>query len=148
MPTIHRSQRVPYTAAQMFDLVNDVEAYPEFLHGVRDARIEERGDGYIQATIDIGVSGIHKSFTTRNTFERPQRLDIELVSGPFRHLDGLWEFEDVGERQCEVSVKLTFEVVRSPLSFVFSMVFEELVRAQVAAFVQRAKAVYGEVDDT
>lgn len=143
MRTIQRSQRVPYTAAQMFDLVNDVEAYPEFVHGVRAAHIEEHDNESMLATIDIGMRGIHKSFTTRNTFERPRRLNIELVSGPFRHLDGLWEFEDVGEQESEVSVTLSFEVMRSPLSFVFSMVFEELVRAQVAAFVQRAYAVYG-----
>jgi len=134
---------VPYTAEQMFDLVNDIEAYPEFLHWVRDARVEERGDGYMKATLDIGISGIHKSFTTLNTFDRPHRLDIELVSGPFRHLDGLWEFEDVGDGECHVSVTLSFEVIASPLSMVFSMVFEELVRAQVAAFVQRAEALYG-----
>jgi ribosome-associated toxin RatA of RatAB toxin-antitoxin module len=144
MPTIHRSCRVQHTAAEMFDLVNDIEAYPEFLHWVRAARIDERGDDYMKATMDIGISGIHKSFTTLNTFERPQRLDIELVSGPFRHLDGLWEFEDVGDNECEVSVTLTFEVVASPLSMVFSMVFEELVRAQVTAFVHRADVVYGE----
>lgn len=134
---------MPYTAEQMFDLVNDIEAYPEFLHWVRDARVEERGDGYMKATLDIGISGIHKSFTTLNTFDRPHRLDIELVSGPFRHLDGLWEFEDVGDGECHVSVTLSFEVIASPLSMVFSMVFEELVRAQVAAFVQRAEALYG-----
>lgn len=134
---------MPYTAEQMFDLVNDIEAYPEFLHWVRDARVEERGDGYMKATLDIGISGIHKSFTTLNTFDRPHRLDIELVSGPFRHLDGLWEFEDVGDGECDVSVTLSFEVIASPLSMVFSMVFEELVRAQVAAFVQRAEALYG-----
>lgn len=143
MPTIQRSQRVPYTAAQMFDLVNDVEAYPEFVYGVHAARIEEQDHESMLATVDIGIKGIHKSFTTRNTFERPRRLNIELVSGPFRHLDGLWEFEDVGEQESEVSVTLTFEVMRSPLSFVFSMVFEELVRAQVTAFVERARAVYG-----
>jgi len=143
MPTIHRSCRVPHTAAEMFDLVNDIEAYPEFLHWVRAARIDERGDDFVKATMDIGISGIHKSFTTLNTFERPQRLDIELVSGPFRHLDGLWEFEDIGDGECEVAVTLTFEVVASPLSMVFSMVFEELVRAQVSAFVHRADAIYG-----
>jgi ribosome-associated toxin RatA of RatAB toxin-antitoxin module len=143
MPTIHRSCRVPHTAAEMFDLVNDIEAYPEFLHWVRAARIDERGDDYMKATMDIGISGIHKSFTTLNTFERPQRLDIELVSGPFRHLDGLWEFDDVGDGECEVSVALTFEVLASPLSMVFSMVFEELVRAQVSAFVHRADTIYG-----
>lgn len=134
---------MPHTAEEMFDLVNDIEAYPEFLHWVRDARIEERGDGYMKATLDVGVGGVHKSFTTLNTFERPHRLDIELVSGPFRHLDGLWEFEEVGDGECEVSVTLSFEVIASPLSMVFSMVFEELVRAQVAAFVQRAEELYG-----
>jgi len=143
MRTVHRSCRVPHTAEEMFDLVNDIEAYPEFLHWVRGARIDERGDGYMKATLDIGIGGIHKSFTTLNTFERPHRLDIELVSGPFRHLDGLWEFEDVGDGECEVSVTLSFEVIASPLSMVFSMLFEELVRAQVAAFVQRAEALYG-----
>lgn len=143
MPTIHRSQRVAHSATEMFDLVNDVESYPEFLHWCRSARIEERGDDYVEATLDIGISGIHKSFTTRNTFERPKRVDIDLITGPFRHLDGLWEFEDLPEGGCEVSVTLTFEVVRSPFSMVFSMVFEELVKAQVAAFVHRADALYG-----
>jgi len=142
MPTVHRKQRVRHRAAEMFDLVNDVESYPQFLHWCRSARIEERGENFVKATLDIGVSGIHKSFTTRNTFERPRRLDIELITGPFRHLDGLWEFEDVGDGESEVSVTLSFEVVRSPLSMVFSMVFEELVRAQVAAFVQRADDIY------
>ncbi|HEX7079562.1 MAG TPA: type II toxin-antitoxin system RatA family toxin [Gammaproteobacteria bacterium] len=142
MPTIHRRERVPYTATEMFDLVNDVESYPRFLHWCRSAQIEERGDGYMKARLDIGVSGIHKSFTTLNTFERPHRVDIELVRGPFRHLDGLWEFKDVGEGESEVSVTLNFEVVPSPFSMVFAVVFEELVRAQVAAFIHRAEALY------
>ncbi|HEU4618534.1 MAG TPA: type II toxin-antitoxin system RatA family toxin [Gammaproteobacteria bacterium] len=143
MPRIYRSARVPYAAAQMFDLVNDVEAYPEFLQWCRGARINRRGEGYIEATLDIGVGGIHKSFTTRNVFERPRRLVIDLISGPFRHLDGVWEFEDLDEGGSEVSLSLTFEVIRSPLSVVFSMVFEELARQQMAAFVHRADALYG-----
>lgn len=143
MPAVHRSRRVKYSAEQMFDLVNDVEAYPQFLHWCRNARIDERGEGYVKATLDIGISGIHKSFTTLNTFERPHRVDIELVSGPFRHLDGLWEFEELEDGGCNVTVTLRFEVARSPFSVVFSMLFEELVRAQVAAFVHRAEAVYG-----
>ena len=142
MPTVQRKQRVRHRAEEMFDLVNDVESYPQFLHWCRSARIDERGENYVQATLDIGVSGVHKSFTTRNTFERPRRLDIELITGPFRHLDGLWEFEDAGNGECEVSVTLNFEVVRSPFAMVFSMVFEELVRAQVAAFVHRADDLY------
>jgi ribosome-associated toxin RatA of RatAB toxin-antitoxin module len=143
MPKIHRSARVAYEAAQMFDLVNDVEAYPEFLQWCRGARIDRRGEGYVEATLDIGVSGIHKSFTTRNVFDRPRRLVIELISGPFRHLDGVWEFENLEGGGSEVSLSLTFEVIRSPFSVVFSMVFEELARAQMAAFVHRADALYG-----
>jgi ribosome-associated toxin RatA of RatAB toxin-antitoxin module len=143
MPKIYRTARVAYEAAQMFDLVNDVESYPEFLQWCRAARIDGRGEGFIEATLDIGVSGIHKSFTTRNVFERPRRLAIELVSGPFRQLHGVWEFKDLDGGGSEVSLSLTFEVVRSPLSVVFSMVFEELARAQMAAFVHRADALYG-----
>ncbi|HEX5420808.1 MAG TPA: type II toxin-antitoxin system RatA family toxin [Gammaproteobacteria bacterium] len=142
MPTIHRSAQVPYEAAQMFDLVNDVEAYPEFLQWCRAARIVGRGEGFVDAALDIGIGGIYKSFTTRNSFERPQRLQIDLVSGPFRHLDGLWEFRSLERGGSEVSLSLTFEVVRSPFSVVFSMVFEELARAQMAAFVHRAEALY------
>lgn len=143
MPKIHRSARVAYDAAQMFDLVNDVEAYPQFLHWCRAARVNRRGDDFLEATLDIGISGIHKSFTTRNVFERPKRLAIELISGPFRHLDGVWEFDDLEGGGSEVSLSLTFEVVRSPFSVVFSMVFEELARAQMAAFVHRADVLYG-----
>lgn len=143
MASIHRSARVAYAAAQMFDLVSDVEAYPEFLHWCRAARVDRRGEDYVEATLSIGVRGIRKSFTTRNTFERPRRLVIELVSGPFRRLNGVWEFTDLEEGGSEVSLSLTFEVMPSPLSVVFSMVFEELARAQMAAFVQRAERVYG-----
>jgi ribosome-associated toxin RatA of RatAB toxin-antitoxin module len=143
MPKIHRSARVAYAAAQMFDLVNDVEAYPQFLHWCRAARVNRRGDDFIEATLDIGIRGVHKSFTTRNVFERPKRVAIELISGPFRHLDGVWEFEDLEGGGSEVSLSLTFEVVRSPFSVVFSMVFEELARAQMAAFVHRADVLYG-----
>jgi ribosome-associated toxin RatA of RatAB toxin-antitoxin module len=143
MPTIHRSSRVRHSAEQMFNLVNDIEAYPTFLHWCRGARIEERGENYVMATLDIGISGIHKTFSTRNTFEPPHKLDIELVSGPFRHLDGLWEFKPLEDGGSEVSIALNFEVKGSPFAMVFSMVFEEIVRAQIAAFVHRADVVYG-----
>jgi ribosome-associated toxin RatA of RatAB toxin-antitoxin module len=143
MRSIRRSARVPYTAAQMFDLVNDVEAYPQFLHWCRGARIEGRGGDTIEAVLDIGISGIHKSFRTRNSLEAPNAIEIELISGPFRHLDGKWSFEDLEDGGSQVSLLLEFEVVASPLSMIFSTVFEELARSQMNAFVERARVLYG-----
>lgn len=143
MRSIRRSARVPHTAAQMFDLVNDVEAYPQFLHWCRGARIERCEGDTIDAVLDIGISGIHKSFRTRNTLLAPTAIEIQLVSGPFRHLDGKWSFEDRAEGGSEVSLVLEFEVVTSPLSMIFSTVFEELARSQMNAFVVRARELYG-----
>lgn len=143
MRSIRRSARVPYTAAQMFDLVNDVEAYPQFLHWCRGARIERRDGATIEAVLDIGISGIHKSFRTRNTLQAPDAIEIELVSGPFRRLDGKWAFEDLDDGGSKVSLLLEFEVVASPLSMIFSTVFEELARSQMNAFVDRARELYG-----
>lgn len=144
MRRIQREARVPYTASQMFGLVNDVESYPAFVHWCRDARIERRDGDTIEAAIDIGVSGIHKSFRTRNTSYPPRRIVIELLSGPFRHLDGEWTFEDLPDGGCKVSLLLSFEVSAFPLNSLFSLVFEELARAQVEAFIARARVLYGE----
>jgi ribosome-associated toxin RatA of RatAB toxin-antitoxin module len=143
MPHVQREARVPYTAAQMFALVNDVESYPEFLPWCRAARIERRDGEALEAVLEIGLRGIHKSFRTRNTLERPRRIRIELVSGPFTHLNGVWSFEDLDEGGSRVGVSLDFEVKRSPFAALFASVFEELVRSQMAAFIRRAHACYG-----
>ncbi|HEY8521699.1 MAG TPA: type II toxin-antitoxin system RatA family toxin [Gammaproteobacteria bacterium] len=145
MRRVHVSERVPYTAAQMFDLVNDVEAYPRFLPWCRDARIESRHDNVVVASLDIGIRGIHKSFKTRNVLDRPRSIDMQLVSGPFRRLEGGWRFEDLGAEGARVSLSLEFEVDPSPFSLVFSLMFEELGRTQMAAFISRARTVYGAV---
>jgi ribosome-associated toxin RatA of RatAB toxin-antitoxin module len=143
MPAIRRSARVPYTAAQMFDLVNDIEAYPQFLHWCRGARVAVSAADTVEATVDIGIGGMHKSFMTRNTLERPRRIGITLLSGPFRRLDGAWTFADVPGGGTDVELALDYEVNYSPLAFVFAAVFEEVARSQLNAFVRRAGAVYG-----
>ena len=128
----------------MYELINDIESYPSFVPGCTAARVVSRKEGEVVATLQIKRGPLKAEFTTRNLLEPSRRVLMQLVSGPFRHLDGLWEFEDLGDGECELSVTLTFEVIASPLSMVFSMVFEELVRAQVSAFVDRADVVYGE----
>jgi ribosome-associated toxin RatA of RatAB toxin-antitoxin module len=127
----------------MFDLVNDVESYPKFLHWCRGARIESIQGNTVEATLDIGVLGFHQRFRTRNTLQRPERIGIDLVSGPFRRLRGEWRFVAAQEQETDISLTLTFEVTLSPFGVVFAKVFEELAVAQMAAFVERAKKVYG-----
>jgi ribosome-associated toxin RatA of RatAB toxin-antitoxin module len=143
LPTVKRSTRVPYTPEQMFDLVNDVESYPQFLHWCRGARIESRHGSTVEATLDIGVFGFHQSFRTRNTLQRPERIGIDLVSGPFRRLRGEWRFTAAQDRLTDISLTLTFEVTLSPFGVVFAKVFEELAVSQMTAFVERAKKIYG-----
>lgn len=142
MPTVQRSARVSYTREQMFDLVNDVERYPDFLHWCRGARIDLREGDTLEATLDIGVLGFHQRFRTRNTLQRPEKIGIDLVSGPFRRLHGEWRFVAV-EGGTEISLSLTFEVTLSPFGVVFAKVFEELAASQMSAFTTRAAKLYG-----
>ena len=143
MPTVQRSSRVSYTAQQMFDLVNDVEKYPEFLHWCSGARVDVRQGNTVEATLDIGMLGLQRSFRTRNTLRTPERILIELVSGPFRRLRGEWKFTDLPTGGSEVSLTLAFEVTVSPIGVVFSKVFEEVAGAQMDAFIARAAKLYG-----
>ena len=127
----------------MFDLVNDVESYPKFLHWCRGARVDARYANSLEATLDIGMLGFHQSFRTRNTLVRPERIGIDLVSGPFRRLRGEWRFNKTPDGGTEISLALVFEVTLSPFGAVFAKVFEELAAAQMTAFTDRAKKIYG-----
>jgi ribosome-associated toxin RatA of RatAB toxin-antitoxin module len=89
MRTIHRSASVPYTPAQMFDLVNDIGSYPRFLPWCKAARVLQRDTRQIRAMLTVAKRGVEKSFTTLNLLQPPQRIEIRLVEGPFRRLDGL-----------------------------------------------------------
>jgi ribosome-associated toxin RatA of RatAB toxin-antitoxin module len=126
----------------MFDLVNDVEQYPKFLHWCRGARIDARQGNTIEATLEIGGFGVEQSFRTRNTLQRPERIGIDLVSGPFRRLRGEWRFV-AANGGTDISLALAFEVTLSPFGVVFAKVFEELAAAQMTAFVARATNIYG-----
>jgi ribosome-associated toxin RatA of RatAB toxin-antitoxin module len=143
LPTVQRRARVAYTAAQMFDLVNDIESYPQFLHWCTGARVVSRQGSVIEATVDIGVLGFHRAFRTRNTLTPPERIQIELVSGPFRRLRGEWRFDDLSGGGSDAALSLAFEVTMSPFGVVFSKIFEELAGSQMSAFIKRAETLYG-----
>ena len=131
----------------MFDLVNDVDAYPDYLHWCRSSSVERISDTEVVATLKVGIGGIHRSFTTRNRLTRPDEITMELVTGPFDAFKGSWVFSAVANGGCAVELNLAFEVSTAPLEMLFASLFEEMVRTQVAAFVSRAHDIYGNVVD-
>ena len=133
---------MPYKAEQMFDLVNDVAAYPSFLPWCRSVTVNNVSNDALEATLDVGVGALHKRFSTRNALARPNRIDLALVDGPFRQLSGSWRFDAVAEGGCDVSLELDFEVASRPLKLIFERAFEELARSQLDAFLSRAKELY------
>lgn len=142
MATVSRSALVSYTAEQMFDLVADVPSYPEFLPLCAGASANE-ADGATLATVEMSVAGLKKSFTTRNTNMRPDRIELELVDGPFSELEGTWIFENLGDDGSKVSLELEFEFGSRLLAAAVGPVFEKLSNSMIDAFTERAGVVYG-----
>jgi ribosome-associated toxin RatA of RatAB toxin-antitoxin module len=149
MPVVRRNARVPHSARQMFDLVSDIDAYPQFLDWCTGARIEGSAVGEVTASVDIGIAGISQSFRTRNTLteptaDTPGHIAMALVQGPFKRLQGDWSFTPQAGGGCHVAMDLDYELSFSPLKFVLSAIFDEIARSQMSAFVRRAAQVYGD----
>lgn len=143
MTTIKRSALVPYTQRQMFELVNDIEDYPRFLPWCHASTILKKETDDIEASLDIKWSGIHKSITTRNHLRPYHRIEITLVHGPFKHLQGVWHFIPLGEKGCKVSVDLEFEFTGHLIDKMFQPIFSHIANSLVDAFCKRAVEVYG-----
>src|SRR5690606_32920832 len=109
MIRIERSALVTYSAQQMFDLVNDIESYPQFMHGCQAAHVIERSGQEVTAELTLGKAGLKQSFTTRNTLNRPTDIDMHLVEGPFRHFSAAWHFKPLTDSACKVSLQMEFE---------------------------------------
>ncbi len=142
MPEVHRSALVPYSPAQMFDLVRDVDRYPEFLGWVRAAEVHEETAVWQRATLEIQLIGMVRRFTTRNLLVPGQELLMELDSGPFRSLTGKWRFQAVGEG-CRVSLDLAFDTGPSLLLRPFQRSFSQMADRMVDDFTRRAEQVHG-----
>lgn len=140
---VQRSALVPYAAEKMYSLVNDVEAYPLFLPHCRSARILERQEHVLLASIDLAKGALHRSFTTRNLLEPPHRIHLQLVQGPFRSLSGHWEFTALEKNRTRVALDLEFEFANRLLALAVGPVFHHLANSLVDAFVDRAQVVYG-----
>lgn len=143
MIEIRRSALVPFTPAQMFDLVTDIQAYPKRFSWCTGAQILERPeDDVLVARLDLKFAGLRQSFTTRNTTEPPHRLHMALVDGPFRSLDGVWEFASLGEDGCKVSFALDFEYAGRFGSSAIKLGFQSLASKMVDDFAREARNVY------
>ena len=139
---IRRSAIVRYTPAQMFDLVNDIEAYPRRFAWCTGARVLTREKSTLTARLELRIAGIAQAFTTRNTMTPPQRIELQLVEGPFRHLAGAWEFAALGETGCKVSLALDFDYsgLMAPL---MRAGFQKLADRLVDEFCVEAQRSYG-----
>ncbi|MDH5778437.1 MAG: type II toxin-antitoxin system RatA family toxin [Gammaproteobacteria bacterium] len=140
---INKSALVPYSATQMFDLVDDIDAYAEFLPWCRTSTVLSRGENEVTASLEIAHSGLNKSFTTRNLNETGTKITMQLVEGPFKKLEGVWQFEQLGDKGCKVSLVLDFEFSNKLVGMTFGSIFGQMAGTLVDAFTQRATQVYG-----
>ncbi len=143
MIEIRRSALVKYSPAQMFDLVNEVEAYPKRFPWCVGAEILERQGDALVARLDLKFAGFRQSFTTRNSIDPPHRLQLSLVDGPFRSLEGVWNFLALGDSGCKVTLALDFDYANRLGGAALKLGFQGLAGRMVDDFCREAQRVYG-----
>lgn len=143
MTTIERSALVPYSAEQMFRLVDDIESYPAFMQGCQEARIIERNDDEVVGELTLGKAGIRQSFTTRNRLDPPHRMEMSLVEGPFTDFNAVWTFQPLSEEACKVSLRMQFRFSSGLMGMALNRLFQHSANALVDDIVARAGRLYG-----
>lgn len=138
---VSRSALVPHSASHMYQLVADIEAYPDFLPWCANATILKRSAEEVEATLSLAKGPISKAFTTRNTLHPEARIELHLLDGPFKSLQGEWRFEQLGEDGSRVQLELEFEFSSRLLAMTVGPVFNEIANTMVQAFCDRARAL-------
>lgn len=144
MTTVTKSALVPFSSAQMYSLVNDVERYPEFLPWCSDGRLISSNDRELCGEIEVSRAGVRQRFTTCNLLDENRRIDIGLKDGPFKRLDGHWLFTSLREDACKVELVLNFEFSGALINRAFGRVFNQIAITLVDAFCKRAGELYGD----
>ena len=139
MPDIKRSALMPYPAAFMYSVVNDVEAYPEFLPWCGGAKIHARDAEFMDASIRIQRAGFERWFRTRNRMTEGESIEISLVDGPFENLEGRWRFVPLGEEACRVELELHFRMKAGIGSAIMATAFTRIADTMVDSFCERAR---------
>ena len=143
MTIISRSALLPYKSIILFDLVNDIESYPQYMDGCVGAEILRRDDSLVEARLDLAKGGIAQSFSTRNRLMGTEEIILELLEGPFDYFEGRWGFQSLGETACKLSLQLEFAVNSKILGVAASKLFEMVTNNLVDALGKRAGEVHG-----
>lgn len=139
---VNKSVLMPYSREQVYALVNDIHSYPEFLPWCAAAQIKELNETYLTAEIIIVKGPIRVTFMTKNELLPPEKIKMHLHSGPFRELEGFWQFDALSEKACRVTLQIQFEFENKLLCMSVSSVFQQILSSLVDAFLDRARVLY------
>lgn len=142
MTNVKKARTVAFSCEQMYNLVNDVERYAEFLPYFVESVVHHRDEDEVQATLTVTAVGMQKSFTTRNRLQANKMIEIRLIDGPFSHLEGFWRFDETQEG-CLISFDLEFDFAGRMFSMLLGPAFEQVTNTMVDAFCDRAQVLYG-----
>ena len=142
MALVEKTVLVPYSAEQMFNLVDHVEDYPQFLPWCGGTSVTRLDETTVRATVRIDYHHIRQSFTTENVRKPPERIDMKLQQGPFRQLDGCWLFIPLTPTDCKIAFRLHYEFSSKLLEKLVGPVFHYIANSFVDAFIRRAEKVY------
>jgi len=143
MANVNKSALVPFSAEQMYRLVDNVDNYHKFLPWCGSSEEIERKDNYVVGSVTIAKGGVNKKFTTKNILHEYNLIEIILVDGPFKKLQGSWQFTELKEDACKVSLDLEYEFSSKILSIVVGPVFNQVANSMVDSFVKQARVAYG-----
>jgi ribosome-associated toxin RatA of RatAB toxin-antitoxin module len=143
MHHISKSAIVPYTPQQMFELVNNIDDYSQFLNWCDSSSILNQSDDQITASVQINQGGLKQSFSTLNTLTPYKSIEMQLLDGPFDELSGEWRFEALGKNASKVHLTLQFKFKSMVIDMALSPIFKSIANSQLDAFVARAKYIYG-----
>lgn len=142
MPSISKSALVSHTSSEMFELVDDVASYKEFLPWCGGSEELSRDDDEVKASVMISHSGLNKTFTTLNRRQKGKMIEMELIDGPFKHLHGFWRFDSLSDEACKISLDLEYEFSNMLLGMAIGPVFNQIANSMVDSFCLRADAIY------
>ncbi|MCY1283335.1 Ribosome association toxin RatA [compost metagenome] len=140
---IQRSALLPYPAQSLYDLVNDVARYPEFLPWCAASEVREVSETHMVARLTVAKGGISQQFVTRNVLVPGQSIEMNLAEGPFKELHGVWTFKALTDKACKISLDLSFDYAGPLVKASLGPLFNQAANSMVDAFCARAKQLFG-----
>ncbi|MBX3628542.1 MAG: type II toxin-antitoxin system RatA family toxin [Nitrosomonas sp.] len=144
MAEIEKTVLVPYSAEKMFNLVDDVAEYPEFLPWCGGTTVIHLSESVTHATVNINYHHVKHSFSTENKRTPPVLIEMTLLNGPFEHLDGHWRFIPLSDDACKIEFRLHYTFSHKILEKLVGPVFHMIANSFVESFIERADAIYGD----